>query len=251
MTRAIVVALIVSTFVARLAVADEASEAEQLYNQGQAAFEAKRYDDALAAWQKSFDLSKEPGLLFNLAQAYRFRGQQGDCAKAATAYRKFIAQDPLSSQRQVAETFAADTEKCAASEKSLSNTTTAAVAAPTEPGRSGTETSGRGKQVAGIAMAGGGVLLVATGLYFGNKASSLGDEVTEACADDCDWAVYGPKDADGRSAETKQYIFGGLGVAAILSGAVLYVLGSRNQAPSPIAIDARRNGAGIVWSGSW
>lgn len=248
MTRAIVVALIASTLVARLAVADGTSDAEELYNEGQAAFDARRYDDAVAAWQKSFELSNEPGLQFNLGQAYRRRGNVGDCAKAVAAYRKFIAQDPMSAQRKVAEAFAADAEKCAASETAPSPTT-APIPAPNDPASS--DRGASGTQVAGVAMAGGGVLLVATGLYFGHKASSLGDEVTSACGTGCDWAVFGPKDADGRSAQTKQYIFGGLGVAAILGGAVLYWLGARNQAPAPIAIDARRDGADIVWSGSW
>jgi tetratricopeptide (TPR) repeat protein len=250
MTRAIVIALVAS-MVPRLAVADESSEAEQLYNQGQAAFDAKRYDDALAAWHRSFELSREPGLLFNLGQAYRLRAQTGDCARAATAYRKFIAQDPMSSQRQIAEGFASDSEKCAAAEQPVSTTTTTIVQAPIELGGPSRGKAGRTKQIAGITIAGGGVLLVATGLYFGRKASSLGDEVTTACTGGCDWAVYGPKDADGRSAEGKQYIYGGLGVAAIIGGAVLVWLGSHERAASPIAVVSRRDGAGIVWSGSW
>lgn len=250
MMRAIVVALIVSASVPRLAAADESGDAEQLYNQGQAAFDATRYDDAVTAWQKSFELSHEPGLLFNLGQAYRLRAHDGDCARAAAAYRKFIAQDPMSPQRSIAEGFASDTEKCAAAEKPVT-TPAAPVQPPIGPRESGSSRLGRTTQIAGIAVAAGGVALVATGLYFGHQASSLGDEVSAACADGCDWAVFGPKDAEGRRAQRKQYIAGGLGIAAIAGGAVLFWLGSRTHAPSPIAVVPRPGGAGITWSGSW
>jgi tetratricopeptide (TPR) repeat protein len=250
-TRALVFAVLASLSVPARAGAGGPGDAEQLYNQGQAAFDAKRYDDALVAWQKSFDLSHEAGLQFNLAQAYRLRGQKGDCASAATAYRKFIAQDPMSSRRPIAERFAADSEKCAAAENPVSVTATAPEVPPNDPGTAGSPASGRGKRIAGLALVGGGALLVATGFYVGHTATALGDEVTSACTGGCDWAVYGPKDADGRRAQRNQYIFHGLGVAAVLGGSVLYWLGSRERAPSRIAIVPRVDGAAVAWSGSW
>lgn len=249
MKRALVLAALALLSVSTRAGADEPGEAEQLYNQGQAAFDAKRYGDALAAWQKSYDLSHEPGLLFNLAQAYRLRGQKGDCAHAAVAYRKFIAQEPMSSRRSIAERFATDSESCAAAE--TPTTTTAPDVTSSDAGASGRSPSGRGKQIAGIAIVGGGALLVATGFYFGHEATSLGDEVTRACASGCDWAVYGPKDADGRDAQRNQYIFHGLGITALVGGSVLYWLGSRERATPRMAIVPRPDGAAVTWSGAW
>ena len=72
-------ALVILCLLARAALAD-APTAEQLYHAGQTAYDDKRYDDALAAWQKSYELSHLPALEFNIAQAYRLRGKPGDCA---------------------------------------------------------------------------------------------------------------------------------------------------------------------------
>ncbi len=246
----VLVALAVLSMPAR-AGADEPGEAEQLYNQGQAAFDAKRYGDALAAWQKSFDLSHEPGLLFNLAQAYRLRGQKGDCAQAAIAYRKFIAQDPMSSRRSIAERFATDSERCAAAENPAPVAAAAPAVTSTDAGPSAGPPTGRGKRIAGIAIVGGGALLVATGFYLGHQATSLGNEVTSACASGCDWAVYGPKDAEGRRAQRNQYIFHAVGVAALVGGSVLYWLGSRERATPRVTLVPRADGAAVAWSGSW
>jgi tetratricopeptide (TPR) repeat protein len=91
------------------AVAAAEPEAERLYNEGQSAYDAQRYDDALAAWNKSYELSHLPGLVFNIAQAHRLRG---DCAKAVEAYKKFIALDPKSSERSTAEGFIKDLSPC-------------------------------------------------------------------------------------------------------------------------------------------
>lgn len=232
---------------------------EQLYEQGQAAFDAEKYDAALTAWQRSYELSHEPGLLFNIAQAYRLRRQKGDCGKAAEAYRQFLAKDPDSSQHQIAEGFAADAAKCAAAERTAAPSQLqtsqpieqqAVVQHPIDSTDEEPAT-GRTKKIAGLAVAGSGIVLVATGLYFGHQASSLGDEVENACWNGCDWAVYGSKDADGRSAQTLQYVFEGFGAAAIIGGAVLYWLGSRERASMPIAITSRRDGAAIVWRGAW
>src|SRR5213083_2422043 len=81
------------------------SEAEQAYEQGQAAFDAGRFGDAVVAWERSYELSKEPVLLFNLGQAYRQRHGPGDCAKALAAYKRFIELVPEAVQRPLAEGF--------------------------------------------------------------------------------------------------------------------------------------------------
>lgn len=111
------IALLAVLAVSATARADDRASAQQLYTAGQTAFDAKQYDVALVAWQKSFELSREPGLLFNVAQAYRLRAGAGDCASAETAYRKFIAFAPESKQRPTAERYAAEMHECAARDK--------------------------------------------------------------------------------------------------------------------------------------
>jgi tetratricopeptide (TPR) repeat protein len=250
MTRSARIALVGLALSARIAVA-EPTEAEKLYDQGQAAFDAKRFDDAITAWERSYELSDERGLLFNIGQAYRRRRGPGDCAKAAAAYKKFLELDATSDQRSLAQGFAAEMDKCVASERPAPPPIVTPPVAPAPVVVPSAEPAPHtsGTRIAGLAVAGGGVALLAVGIYYGHRASSLSDELTTTCASGCSWAEQSSKDADGRSAQTKQWLFDGLGAAAIVGGGVLFWLGSREE--SPIAITPRRDGAAITWSGSW
>jgi tetratricopeptide (TPR) repeat protein len=228
---------------AAVAYAQVPADAERLYTEGQQAYDAKNYDAALAAWERSYELSKLPALVFNIAQAHRLRG---NCAKAVASYRKFIELEPESSERADAEGFIKDLEPCPV------------VTPPPPPPKKLpperpviTETNpGRGKRIAGIVVGVGGVALIATGVVFGTKASSLADEVKAECADnDCNWETIRDKDADGRSAERTQFIFYGVGAAAMATAGVLYWLGSRETAP--VTVTPRGDGATVTWTRRW
>ena len=238
------------------AVAHAESEAERLYNQGQTAYEALRYDDALTAWEKSYALSKLPGLLFNIAQAQRLRGRAGDCTKATANYRKFIALMPKSTERPTAEGFIAELSPCVDAEARPQPVvptpeavtpppTTAPMTQPAQP-----KEGGKGKRFAGYAVGGAGVALVLTGVYFGAKARRLGDEVSDECRDGCDWNLVKDKDAEGKSAETTQYVLYGVGLGAIAVGGVLWWLGN-SERRSSVAITPTQGGAAFSWSGAW
>jgi hypothetical protein len=230
-----------------------APSAEDLFDQGKALFEKGAYASAVAKWTESYTLSKEPELLFMIAQALENDGQ---CAKALATYRRFVASAPRSEQRPLADEFIRElTPKC---DVKAAPRRGATVETPVDHPRSDrnpvdddNETHPAGLKIAGLAVIGAGVVSVVTGLYFGHRASSLGEEVTNACKSGCDWAVYGGKDAEGRRAETKQYVFAGIGATAIIAGGVMYWLASREQGPAPIAITSGRDGAMITWSGSW
>ena len=109
----------------------------------------------------------------------------------------------------------------------------------------------RTMRIAGVAVVAAGAVLGATGLYFGHRASSLGDEVTSACAHGCNWAELAAKDSQGKSDARKQWVFGGAGAVAIITGGIVYWLGTRSRAASSVAITSRRDGLAVAWSGSW
>jgi tetratricopeptide (TPR) repeat protein len=217
-------------------------EPERLYNDGQRAYDAGRFDDALAAWQKSYALSKLPGLLFNIAQAYRLRAWSGDCTKAIDAYRRFIAVDPRSELRGAAEGFLAELSTCAETEHA---------SAPHEPAKPVPEPvdHGRGKRLASYALGGGSVVLLGIGVYFQHQASTLAGEVTASCAHGCTFSDVAAKDADGRSAGRKAPVFYGLGGAGLIAAGVLYWVASRER--SPVVVAPRGDGATVSWIGSW
>ncbi len=244
-------------------VAHAESEAEKLYNQGQQAYEALRYDDALQAWERSYALSKLPALVFNIAQAQRLRGKPGDCTKATASYRRFISLAPKSAERPQAEGFIAELAPCVEQEAKpapvpvpvpvappvTSTVITAPQPQPQQPRDSGG--GGRGKRLAGYAVGGAGLVLVATGVYFGAKARRLGDEVSDECADGCDWNLVKDKDAEGKSAETTQYVLYGVGLAAIAAGGVLWWMGNKEAGTSSVAVTPTHGGAALSWSGAW
>jgi tetratricopeptide (TPR) repeat protein len=222
-------------------------EAERLYRDGQAAYDAQRYDDALAAWTQSYELSHLPGLVFNIAQAHRLRG---DCAKAVEAYKKFVALDPRSSERPTAEGFIKDLSPCPDDKPTPTPPPPKPPPAPIEskPPIADVDT-GRGKRIAGLAIAGGGLAIAGTGLYFGNRAASLGDEVRKACASSCAYPDIRDKDQEGRRDETIQWILYGAGAAAIVTGGVVYMLGAKRA--SPVAVVPHGDGAVVTFSGGW
>ena len=105
--------------------------------------------------------------------------------------------------------------------------TTAAPAPPTTATTSATVTAtgdrpnerGRTLRIAGIATAAGGGASLVAGVIFGAMASSKGDSVGSAAQFNPDDDSAGHRDA------TLQWVFYGIGAAAVVGGAALYYFG--------------------------
>lgn len=209
--------------------------AEALYDEGQRAYENGAFATAVAKWKQSYELSGAPGLLFNVAQALRLGG---DCAGALSTYRRFVEIDPTADQRVLADDFVRELEpKCGARPQ------TPSVERPrTNPGQT--------LKTAGLVTGGGGVVLVVTGLLFGRHAKALGDEVSKACLQECDWAAQRDKDATGRRYTGIGYGLDGLGIAAVVAGGVMYYVGQRESAVT-VTPRPREGGATVTWSVCW
>jgi tetratricopeptide (TPR) repeat protein len=238
------------------------TEAERLYTAGQKAYDDKRYDEAVAAWERSYSLSHVPALLFNLGQAYRLRAQPGDCSKATDAYQRFLALDKASPQRPKAEGFIAELKPCVAAEDRGSEPAKQEPPPPPvkqepppvkpqePPPVVHVDQPGHGKRLASYIAGGIGLGLAGTGIYFGARARSLGNEVSDACRNGCDWDTVADKDAEGRSAARKQWVFLGLGGVGLATAGVLYWLDGREHAPR-VALTPRHDGAVVTWQRSW
>jgi hypothetical protein len=219
-----VLVILAVMLVAPIARADT-SEAEQLFQQGQQAYDAKQYDQAIASWDRAYALSKLPALLFNIAQAHRLAGH---CAPAVENYRKFVQLDATAEDRPAAEQFIRELGTCGA------------VAKP--PGGKQYEDRGGGKRIAGISLGIGGMFLLIAGAYFGNEASGNAADIRSACNVGCEWADIESKDAAGRRAEKLQYVFLGTGVAAVATGVWFYLRGSRERA---VLVEPQAGGASL------
>jgi tetratricopeptide (TPR) repeat protein len=83
--------------------------------------------------------------------------------------------------------------------------------------------SGRKFRIAGLATAGGGAVLMLLGIYEYTRASSASDDIEAAARAN---QAFDPAVEDrGKSAETLQWVFYGLGTAAIAAGAGLWFYG--------------------------
>lgn len=235
--------------------------AEILYTEGQTAYDRADYKIAVDKWQASYDLSKESGLLFNLAQAKRLAG---DCVGAITTYRSFIATDTAetaSEQHKLAKDLVRELEPTCSEQKPAVVPPPKLVEDPElgtelnlDPGLTGPKSdgprSGRTWKIAGLVTGGMGIVTIAIGLGLGHHGASLGDEVTAACATSCDWEVQKDKEARGKRAVTIGKALDAVGVAAIAGGAIFYYLGVRQETLT-VAPATSGNGGVISWSGSW
>ena len=224
--------------------------AEDLYTEGQAAYNRADYVGEITKWQASYDLSKEAGLLFNLAQAQRL---VGDCANAIATYRRFDTTDAdyTSEQHKLAKDFVRELEGTCPEPKSTVNLPTI-VAHPKLDAHLTDHKSGHGRtwKIASLVTGGVGVVTITIGLSLGHHGASIGDEITTACQTGCDWATLKAKEARGKREVAIGKAVAAAGVVAIAGGAIFYYLGVRQEAFA-IAPAPSGNGSVVSWSGSW
>lgn len=259
------IALVITLIAALHTTAAAEPTAEDHFNKGQEAYDRGDYSVAIGEWQESFRLSGENALLFNLAQAYRLHG---DCENALATYRRFVAADPGSEQKHLAEDLSHELgAKCGEKPKApeppepplehpksdgrLSVAEGLLLVQELRERKSPPSQSGRTLKIAGLATAGTGTVIVVTGLILGHHGQTIGNEVTSTCANGCDWSTQKDKDAAGRRDVTIGHVLDGVGAAAILSGAAMYYFGYRESTITVEPTTARDRGAVVMWSGSW
>jgi hypothetical protein len=67
------------------------------------------FAEAIRSFETSYDLSKNPGLLFNIGQAHRLTG---DCASAIVAYRRYLDEAPDGRYRTHAQKNLQSLDRC-------------------------------------------------------------------------------------------------------------------------------------------
>jgi tetratricopeptide (TPR) repeat protein len=89
-------------------------QAKQLSDEGMSHYRAGAYDRALDAFTRSYELSLNPALLFNLGQAARLAGQ---CRKAVSYYETYLREAPGGPPyRAEAEERISDARQCVGNE---------------------------------------------------------------------------------------------------------------------------------------
>jgi tetratricopeptide (TPR) repeat protein len=90
------------------ALADRA--ADKAMAQGRRHYDLREWDEAIAKFKEAYSRAPSREALFDLAQAYR---QKGDCEDAAGFYKTYLRNFPGASNRAQAEQLAAEMEACA------------------------------------------------------------------------------------------------------------------------------------------
>ena len=85
------------------------AKARELFKQARERYEAGAYGESTVLFQQSYELSKAPGLLFNLGQAWR---KLGDCGAALKSYRAFVEADPRAPNANEARELSGAMERC-------------------------------------------------------------------------------------------------------------------------------------------
>jgi tetratricopeptide (TPR) repeat protein len=107
---------------------DRPAVARTLFSQGRVAYDLGSYDEAITKFRSAYEQVQEPAFLFNIAQAYRLKG---DCSRAVDAYRHFLRLSNDSENREAAESHLAELKKeCPRTDRAITTTKAAEVSPP-------------------------------------------------------------------------------------------------------------------------
>jgi len=231
--------------VATSAVADDAAarkaRAGQLVEEASAAEKNADYEAAIAKLRAAYDLVPHPDLLYNLGQAYRLAGQPWD---AIDQYERYLAVEPkgrfASKARGFVTTLRAET--AGKTRPAEVPTPVAAVptpepvmiapaplvmpeppAAPSSDGGARATSAWRRPVAVGLGVA--GAAGVGAGVYFGLRARSISDELSDHEGAWTDGLLA--KQVEGDRAETRAIWSAAAGGALVLGGVVLYALDAK------------------------
>jgi tetratricopeptide (TPR) repeat protein len=238
------------------------ARARTLAERGRAAHSAGDYAAAIAAFTQAYAMAPAPALLFNLAQAYRLRG---DCDDAALMYRRYLDTDPSPEVRSLAENHLVTVERCmrklslnipitdgpgavslsakrAASKSSLASTSTSLTVARRSR-------KAELQKNVGIGLVLGGTTSLAVATYYAFRAHNAANEVAEAYAKGAKWKDVAPIDARGKSASTRAQLFGAVGAIGVAGGVITYLIG-RHTERTPVTVAATSHGVevGMTWA---
>ena len=215
--RALVVGIVILAASARAEALDETKEREARahFEQATRLYNVGDFDRAIAGYKRAYELSPAPGLLFNIGQAYRAKG---DREHALYFYAAFLREEPDAPERAFVEARMAALR---AAPPAATAATTVAV-----------EDSGSTLRKAGAVTVGVGSALVIAGLVFAVQAHGAFDEA----------AMSGDPDP-GKSSGTRAIIFTGAGMATMVTGGIMFYVGSR---PVSVAPTIGNGGAGVT-----
>ena len=218
-------------------------------DQGRAYHDAGDYRNAIVAFKEAYVMAPSPGLLFNLAQAYRL---QGNCDDASLMYRRYLGTAPTAAGRTLAEAHLTTVERCLRKRGLRIGADEAphlAMGLPAQGqvlhARSADLRRARLQKDLGVGLTLGGAVAVGLALYYANDAYRAASELEAAYARGAKWREVEPIDERGERAATRAARFGVGGGLAMAGGVTLYLLGRRAERLAPLSITPTSHGAQV------
>lgn len=197
---ALIVASLFGTFTQSLAPASASAQrrvdprerrARELFEQGEAAYEEGRYEEAISAFEQAYGLSARPLLLYNVANAQERLGLLREALDNLRYYLEDAPDDerPVIERRirgledRVARQEREEQSRRADQENIARTAAEAAAAAAVRDGRRGGEPARPAPPILGWTLTIGGGALAVTGIVFGALALGARSDADALCSD--------------------------------------------------------------------
>ena len=220
------------------------ADAQRIYDEGTKHYDLNEWDAAITSFRAAYEKMPDPLFLFDIAQSYR---RAGKCRDARDFYKSFVRDAPDAANRPKAEKFIVEMDDCVRTEDEQA--ALAARATPQPAIVAAPEPRLRGLHVAGIASAGGGVLLAIAGGVFSWRANDAAHKVETLCANGCVASAVAELDARGQASDRDAEICYAVGGAALVTGAALFLWAETHpRSREPIAIAPVPGGGALVFA---
>jgi len=247
--------------------ADADSEARRLYKEGDKLYAEGDYEGAVRAFEKSYELSQQPALQYNLANAYERLGRYEDGVKALQAYEPHAPGDEREVVRRRIKKLQerADQQrvekKDAPASSAVPQSAPAVAPAPAEPEPAqptdSVKATSAGPPVLSYVLLGVGVVGIGVGSYLGLQALSSKSDAQGLCPDvggkrTCPASADGTLSSNKRDAILADVGFG-VGIAAVAVGGYLLFTGGKPKetAATQLRPAAGPHGGGVSLIGTF
>jgi hypothetical protein len=214
------------------------SEARRLFKEGDKLYAEGDYEGAVRAFEKSYELSQQPALQYNLANAYERLGRYDDGVKALQAYEPHAAGDEREVVRRrikkLQERAEQQRKEAPAATPPSNSDTPAAPAiseAPAGPGPAEDKATSSGPPVAGYVLLGVGAVGIGVGSFLGLKALSSKSDAEKLCPNVAGKRTCPATADETLSSNTRNAVLAdigfGVGIAALAVGGYLLFSGGK------------------------
>jgi tetratricopeptide (TPR) repeat protein len=239
-----VLGLILLSLAVGVAHADDVNAAREHFQRGSTAYDLGRFLDAAHEYEAAYEAKRDPTILFNIGQAYRFVPDYG---KAILAFKAYLRNAPAAPNRADVEARIIELQRT----QQATNAPPALKADPSSGASEPPSPSGHTLLIAGSVTAAVGVALVVAGGAVVPQTRAADDAVNRPKPG----TPFSPSLVDTLNRDQAlEASFFAIGGAALITGAVVAILGGRklrSERKLAWAPFIQSGATGAVLAGAW